>query len=71
MKIQRNYWTKHDEAILTRIYATSTKDEMEQMLDRKSANIYQKAFKLGLKKDSQVISSQASRWMNNKNRKEK
>lgn len=71
MKIQRNYWTKHDEAILTRIYATSTKDEMEQMLDRKSANIYQKAFKLGLKKDSQVISSQASRWMNNKKRKEK
>lgn len=71
MKTERNYWTKHDEAVLARVYATSTRDEMEQMLGRKSANIYQKAFKLGLKKDSQVISSQASKWMKNKNRKEK
>ena len=70
-RADRNYWTKHDEAILTLVYATATKTELEQIFKVDSARIYQKAFALGLKKEQQVISSLVSKAMKNKNRKEK
>lgn len=67
----RQYWTRHDEKVLAIVYSTSTKEQLEEMFNKSSELIYQKAFALGLKKDSRVISSQMKIAMRNKKRKEK
>ncbi len=70
-RAERKYWTRHEERVLTLVYATSTRAELQQIFKTKPERIYQKAFALGLKKDSHVISSQISIAMRSKNRKEK
>ena len=67
----RRYWTRHEERVLTLVYATSTRAELQQIFKTKPERIYQKAFALGLKKEQRVISSQISIAMRNKKRKEK
>ena len=70
-RTERTYWTRHEERVLTLVYATSTRAELQQIFKTKPERIYQKAFALGLKKEQHVISSQISKAMRNKKRKEK
>ena len=66
---KRNYWTKHDERVLSIVYANATRGELAEIFKRTPNDIYQKAFKLGLKKTSKVISTQISESMQNKKKK--
>ena len=66
---KRNYWTKHEERVLSIVYANATREELEAIFKRAPNSIYQKAFVLGLKKTSKVISTQISESMRNNKKK--
>lgn len=63
---KRNYWTMHEERVLAIVYADATREELADIFKRPCNSIYQKAFALGLKKTSRVISTQISESMNRK-----
>lgn len=62
----RDYWTKHEERVLSIVYADSTREELASIFNKSQHCIYQKAFRLGLKKTSKVISTQVSELMKHK-----
>lgn len=62
-------WTKEEEELLKKIYATTPADELEKIFHRKRYAIAWKARKLGLEKDSGFVSSILKyRWRENPRR---